>query len=72
MKRTKIRLDVDRVEVATFETTAEREERGTVRAYATNGAWTCAYHCTWAGASCDPQTCRCPDTYECPIQSYPC
>ncbi len=48
----KIRIDVNDLEVESFETMQEKEERGTVKAY---DSWGCSASCY----SCDP-----PDTCE--------
>ena len=50
----KIRLDVDKLEISSFSTQEAMDEpRGTVRGHLTNGAWTCAYHCTWDHVTCN-------------------
>jgi hypothetical protein len=56
----KLKLDLDRLAVATFETAREQPTVGTVAANEyTNTNPTCVYHCTWIGATCADTTCRC-------------
>lgn len=47
----KIRVDVNELEVESFETVEVEEERGTVQGY--GGSWGCSVTCY----SCGPQTC---------------
>lgn len=59
----KLRMDVEALEVETFEAAETVEARGTVRANNDtvhgptcfrNGGETCAYHCTWwPGTGCE-------------------
>ena len=50
----KLRLDVEALRVASFETGPEEEARGTVHANAyTNTRPTCWYHCTYLGPTCE-------------------
>ncbi len=68
----KIRLEVERLEVASFETQETEPARGTVRAHATNGQWTCAYHCTWDHYTCEG-TCNCQGSANCTeVLTCPC
>ena len=62
----KIRLEVDALAVQSFATDAAREARGTVVAHNTNAGYTCVYHCTFRGFTCEGGlTCGCPDTPLC-------
>ena len=57
----KLRLQMDKLEITSFPTSQEAtdEPRGTVRGHLTNGAWTCAYHCTWNHVTCNGEaTCQ--------------
>ncbi|HEX8693441.1 MAG TPA: hypothetical protein VF746_13550 [Longimicrobium sp.] len=55
----KLRLDLDLLEVQSFETDAAAEERGTVHARELSGP-SCFNHCTFRGLTCEGQlTCGC-------------
>ena len=60
----KIRLDMESLEVTSFETREAPEGRGTVCAHLTNGANTCVYHCTFDYNTCE-DTCNCQETDFC-------
>jgi hypothetical protein len=52
----KLSLDVDALKVESFDTRAVKAERGTVVAHAPSypdPVYTCAYHCTWIGVTCE-------------------
>lgn len=56
----KLTLNLDALDVSTFETAREKPAVGTVAANeATNTNPTCAYHCTFFGVTCADGTCRC-------------
>jgi hypothetical protein len=53
----KLRIDVDALKVESFEIPAQaKPEEGTVFAHAPSypdPVYTCQYHCTWIGPTCD-------------------
>jgi hypothetical protein len=52
----KLGLDVEALEVESFDTRAAETARGTVVAHAPSypdPVYTCAYHCTWIGVTCE-------------------
>jgi hypothetical protein len=52
----KLKIDVDTLKVESFEIPAQAEPKGTVIAHAPSypdPVWTCAYHCTWMGTTCE-------------------
>jgi hypothetical protein len=52
----KLSLNVEKLEVGSFDTSKLAEERGTVAAHAPSfpdPVYTCAYHCTWIGVTCE-------------------
>ncbi|HEU0301750.1 MAG TPA: hypothetical protein VFR37_20015 [Longimicrobium sp.] len=52
----KLSLNVEKLEVESFDTSKLAEERGTVAAHAPSfpdPVYTCAYHCTWIGSTCE-------------------
>jgi hypothetical protein len=62
----KIRLEVDALAVQSFATAPPREARGTVVAHNTRAEYTCVYHCTFRGFTCEGDlTCGCPNTLLC-------
>ena len=62
----KIRLEVDALAVQSFATEVDRAGRGTVVAHNTQGQYTCVYHCTFDGVTCDGgATCGCQNTLRC-------
>lgn len=68
----KIRLDVQALQVTSFETRETPAARGTVCGHATNGQYTCVYHCTFDHLTCD-DTCNCQDSLACTeLLSCPC
>ena len=65
----KIRLNMEKLEIASFETGEDRAARGTVQGHnrvTADGSWTCFYHCTWNHNTCDGEaSCGCNATAEC-------
>lgn len=54
----KLRIDLDALKVDSFATAAPAAAGGTVVAHALapsypDPVYTCAYHCTWIGVTCD-------------------
>ena len=53
----KLRIDIDALKVDSFEIPVQaKPEEGTVFAHAPSypdPVYTCAYHCTWIGPTCD-------------------
>lgn len=52
----KLSLDVDALRVESFDANPVEAPRGTVVAHAPSypdPVYTCAYHCTWIGVTCD-------------------
>ena len=52
----KLSQNVETLKVESFETRIAQAERGTVVAHAPSypdPVWTCAYHCTWIGVTCE-------------------
>jgi hypothetical protein len=52
----KLSLDVETLRVESFDATPVEASRGTVVAHAPSypdPVYTCAYHCTWIGVTCD-------------------
>lgn len=69
----KIRLELERLEVSSFETRRTPDERGTVRGHnraTQDGAYTCFYHCTWNHNTCNEEaTCAQPGTNQCTLNA---
>lgn len=74
----KLRLDVDRLAVESFETGKEKREAGTVRAYVTalncqtNPDTACGNYLTCAYPTCQTETAQfdCTDPYTCGTCDY--
>lgn len=53
----KLSMNLDALKVEAFETSSVAEEQGTVVAHMApsypDPVWTCAYHCTWIGTTCE-------------------
>lgn len=54
----KLKIDLDALQVDSFETAAPAAQAGTVLAHAMRPSfpdpvYTCAYHCTYIGPTCD-------------------
>jgi len=69
----KMRLELERLEVSSFETQRTPEERGTVRGHnnvTKDGAYTCFYHCTWNHVTCNGEaTCGQPQSDQCTLNA---